>query len=314
MSKSMKLMALTASITLMGQALACSENSKGGFLPENDAYIPVEVQIPGPTTSQDEVNQLLGLGSRHGVSTEAQFNQAIDKIEAVYAPIIASMGEKLKITRLWADGTVNAYAMQYGSMEVLIYGGLARHKAITKDGLSLIVCHEIGHHIGGAPKKIGGPVVNWASNEGQADYFATLKCLRKAWINDNNQAIVRSLSVPSTVKDLCKRAHGNDEIDAALCMRTSMAGKSVADLFSSMARRGQRKKAKFTTPDSRIVWATNDDHPEAQCRLDTYFQGSLCDVGMQEDVSQTDEVKATCHGSLGHRVGKRPLCWFKPLR
>ena len=310
MSKSMKLMAFVAGLTLTGSALACSENGKGGFLPENDAYIPVEVTIPG-TTSEAGLNPLFGFGQRQGSVTEAQFHQAIDQIEAVYAPIIAGMGEKLKITRLWADGPVNAYAMQFITFDVLIYGGLARHKAITKDGLSLIVCHEIGHHIGGAPKKIGGDMINWASNEGQADYFATLKCLRKAWINDDNQAIARTLNAPRAVEDMCKRAHGNDNVDAALCVRTSMAGKSVADLFSSMSK---RKKAKFTTPDSKIVWATDDDHPAAQCRLDTYFQGSLCDVNMNEDVSQTDEVRATCHRSLGHRIGTRPLCWFKPLR
>ncbi len=311
MSKSMKLMALVAGLSLTGTALACLENGKGGLLPENDAYIPVEVTIPG-TASEVGVKPLFGFGQRKGSVTEAQFHQAIDQIEAVYAPIVAGMGSKLNIKRFWADGVVNAYAMQlFGSMDVLIYGGLARHKAITKDGLSLIVCHEIGHHIGGAPKKIGGPIVNWASNEGQADYFATLKCLRKAWINDNNEAIVRSLNAPKTVEEMCKRAHGNDRLDAALCIRTSMAGKSVADLFSSMSK---IRKAKFTSPDSKTVWATDDNHPAPQCRLDTYFQGSLCDVNMNEDLSQTDEVKATCHRSLGHSVGKRPLCWFRPSR
>jgi hypothetical protein len=88
-----------------------------------------------------------------------------------------------------------------------------------------------------------------------------------------------------------------------------MAGKSVADLFSDL---GREPITKFETPDTKVVTRTNDSHPRAQCRLDTYYQGSLCDVNMNEDVSQKDEVQGTCHPSLGHRLGNRPLCWFKP--
>ncbi len=54
----------------------------------------------------------------------------------------------------------------------------------SKDQLNLdqflfIYCHELGHFVGGAPyKKNHGS--EWASTEGQADYWATSVCLRKA--------------------------------------------------------------------------------------------------------------------------------------
>jgi hypothetical protein len=300
MSKSMKMMAMVVGLSVAGSAFTCSEDGKDGFLPENDLYIPV------------------GQKSIKGGITEAQFNQAIDEVEEIYAPIIAGMGAKLDIERKWSDGTVNAYASQSGkTWKVAMFGGLARHETITKDGMALVVCHEIGHHIGGAPKKGGGgwwggdAGLSWASNEGQSDYFATLKCLRKAWINDNNEAIVKSMNVPKSVTDLCKTTYRSNRVDTALCVRTSMAGKSVSDLFSSLS---QLPETKFDTPDRNVVASTDHNHPKAQCRLDTYFQGSLCDVNMNEDVSQTDEVKATCHGSLGHKIGTRPLCWFKPSK
>ena len=232
------------------------------------------------------------------------------------------MGGKLNIERNWTDGTVNAYASQSGSTwKVAMFGGLARHETITKDAMALVVCHEIGHHIGGAPKKGGSAgggwwggssgASSWASNEGQADYFATLKCLRKAWINDNNEAIVKSLTVPKLVTDMCKKNYKRNKVDTALCVRTSMAGKSVGDLFAAL---GRSAEPKFDTPDAVIVSKTDDNHPKAQCRLDTYYQGSLCDVNMNEDVSQKEEVQGTCHGSLGHKIGVRPLCWFKPSK
>ncbi len=300
MSKSMKMMTMVVGLSLAGSALTCSEDGKGGFLPENDLYISV------------------GQKSIKGGISESEFNKAIDEVEEIYAPIISSMGAKLDIERNWTDGTVNAYASQSGkTWKVAMFGGLARHETITKDGMALVVCHEIGHHIGGAPKKGGGgwwggdTASSWASNEGQADYFATLKCLRKSWINDNNEAIVKSMTVPKSVTDLCKSTYRNNRVDTALCIRTSMAGKSVADLFSSLSK---LPESKFDTPDPAVVSSTDHNHPKSQCRLDTYFQGSLCDINMNEDVSQTDEVKATCHGSLGHKIGTRPLCWFKPSK
>jgi hypothetical protein len=303
MMKSMKMTALIVGVVLAGQAFSCSEDGKDGFVPENDMYI---------SASQKSINGI----------TEEEFNKAIDQVEEIYAPIISSMGAKLEISRNWTDGTVNAYAQQAGkTWKVAMFGGLARHATITKDALALVVCHEIGHHIGGAPKKgsssgggwwggNGGGAVSWASNEGQSDYFANLKCLRKSWINDNNVEIVKTLNAPKLVVDQCKRTYKRAD-DTALCVRGSMAGLSVGNLFAALAK---VPEPKFDTPDRKVVSATNHNHPAAQCRLDTYFQGSLCDVNMNEDVSQTDEVRATCHGSLGHKIGTRPLCWFKPLK
>ncbi|MFP5386294.1 MAG: hypothetical protein ACLGHN_09470 [Bacteriovoracia bacterium] len=304
MSKTMKMTAMVLGLSIASSAFTCSIDGKDGFVPQNDLYIPSSIK------------------SINGIS-EQDFNDAIDEVEAVYAPIISGMGARLEIERKWDDGTVNAYASQSGkTWKVAMFGGLARHATITKDAMALVVCHEIGHHIGGAPKKggsntgggwggSGGGFASWASNEGQSDYFAVLKCLRKAWINDNNEAIVKKLNAPKMVTDLCKKTYKRNKIETALCVRTSMAGKSVGDLFAAL---GKLPEPKFETPDANVVSRTNDNHPKAQCRLDTYYQGSVCDVNMNEDVSQTEEVKGTCHGSLGHKTGTRPLCWFKPSK
>jgi len=307
MIKKQKMTAMVLGLCLSTTAFTCSEDGKGGFVPENDMYISV------------------GQKSRLGGITEEQFNRAIDKVVEIYEPIVSNMGAKLSVERRWSDGTVNAYASQSGNTwNVAMFGGLARHETITEDAMSLVVCHEIGHHIGGAPKKggsiratgggwwggsTGGGTISWASNEGQADYFATLKCLRKTFLNDNNKAIISKMDVPASVTEMCKKMTKNNAEDSAICVRTSMAGKSVANLFSALSR---LPEAKFDTPDSKVVSSTDDNHPKAQCRLDTYFQGSLCDVNMNDDVSQTDEVTGTCHPKLGFKVGTRPLCWFKP--
>lgn len=285
---------LLASLAIAVPSIACTPDGREGFVPENNLKISVNAK-------------------RAGGITEAQFHAVIDKFEPLYAPIVKSYGGDLVIERNWSDGTVNAYAQQLGkTWKVSMFGGLARHETITADGFALVVCHELGHHIGGAPRKISPWSSPWASNEGQADYFANLKCLRRGWENDNNERIVRGMmsEVPATVRKACGEQYvWND--DYWMCIRGSMAGLSVAKLFQAL--RNSNVEPKFDTPDARVVTKTDDNHPATQCRLDTYFQGSLCNVSWHEDVTATSEVTGTCHGTNGHSRGLRPLCWFKPL-
>ncbi len=285
----MKNLVLSFMLIFSTAAIACSEDGKTGFVEENDLSIPVD-------------------SLRMGGISEEQFNSVIDRIEAIYAPIATNLGKELLIARKWNDATVNANASQSGSKwNINMYGGLARHETITEDGFALVLCHETGHLLGGAPK-IAGFMSKWASNEGQADYFATLKCLRKTFLNDDNATIVAALNAPETLVNSCAKIYANS-LDKNICIRNGMAGMSVADLFAALRN---KPVAKFETPDTAVVTKTDDAHPAHQCRLDTYFQGSICDVGMNEDVSQKEEVQGTCHKSTGHTVGLRPLCWFKP--
>lgn len=269
-------------------ALACKKDGSEGFLPKNDLNIPVDAK---------GINTI----------TEEQFNSVIDQVEAIYSPIVSEYGGKLTVMRKWTDGTVNAYAEQTGNIwAVSMFGGLARHKTITADGFALVVCHEIGHHIGGVPR-YGGD--DWASNEGQSDYFATMKCLRRVWQSEDNRAAIKKLAVPKHLKDSCEKSW-TTEADRDLCIRGGMAGDSVARLFAALSY--SSKPAQFDTPDPKQVTVTNDNHPATQCRLDTYFQGALCEISFNEEIGQQDEVAGVCHGSNGHSVGLRPRCWFKP--
>jgi predicted Zn-dependent protease with MMP-like domain len=274
-------------------AIACTPDAKRGFVPKNNLKIYTNAAI------------------QSGI-TEKEFNDVITKVETMYSPIVANYGGNLVVERNWTDGTVNAYAQQNGkTWKVSMFGGLARHEAITVDGMALVVCHELGHHIGGAPRKASQWASSWASNEGQADYFANLKCLRRVWASEKNQQIVARMksSVPESLTKACKQANP-DKDDNAICVRGGMAGMSVAKLFQALERGSAEPK--FETPDTKQVAKTNDNHPAYQCRLDTYFQGSLCEKPFTEDVSADSEVTGTCHGSTNQRVGLRPRCWFKP--
>lgn len=285
----MKKWILGLALVMSIPAMACDINGKTGFAPENDLNIP---------TSYKSINGI----------DEAEFNAVIDEIKAVYEPLIKSHGDKIVINRKWDDGTVNASAQRQGRKVILnMYGGLARHNLITRDGFAIVMCHELGHHLGGAPR-IGSFFSKWASNEGQSDYFATLKCFKRVYQNQNNLAFVNKMNVDSTVQAKCNALWTNED-DAAICMRGAMAAKSTADLLASLRNSALPK---FDTPDTSVVSKTNDAHPAAQCRLDTYFAGVLCDKDVTEEMDAKDPNVSACARVDGYTTGVRSLCWYKP--
>lgn len=248
--------------------------------------------------------------------TEKEFNQVIDRAEKIYAPIIDEQhGAQLSINRLWDNSTVNASAQQWGSYwSVNMYGGLARRPEVSLDGFTLVLCHEIGHHLGGYPFSS-----SWAANEGQSDYFATLSCARLLWSEDVDLNASYRATVPVLPKQLCDSAWELEE-DQNLCYRTMAAGKSLADLLAAL----KDDSVSFDEKDASRVRRTDNSHPAAQCRLDTYISGALCDSVFDPNVipakrygnsadAERETARYTCTRYDAYEVGVRPRCWFKPL-
>lgn len=273
--------------------MACNFLGTEGIAPDNDSYYPED----------------FGLFSSEAVLTmdEATFNDTLDKVEATYAPIFKGLNkEPLKVIRKWSNGTVNAVAYpRDGFSNIEMYGGLARHPEATADALALVACHEIGHHIGGVPKvKMFLFVNSWAANEGQSDYFGSLKCFRKVFENEDNLAAIANFNIPDEVDEKCGESF-NDGNEYGLCVRNAMAGRALARLLASLRK---STMPQFNTPDTTVrKWFTYNQHPEAQCRLDTYFAGASCSVSHNEDISQKEPKQGTCEGM---DWGARPNCWY----
>ncbi len=279
---------LALSLLAAPSVFACTVDGSEGIVEKNNLWI---------SPSQKSVNGI----------TEAQFNKVIDDVIVYMEPLVKARGANLTVVKKWEDGTVNAYAEQSGKeWKVSMFGGLARHETITSDGMALVVCHEIGHHIGGAP--LYSWKAGWAATEGQSDYFATTKCLRQVWSKDNNEEIVAAMEIPARVKELCGSQNVWNQ-DYAICLRGAMAGDSVARLFAALRK---QEPSKFETPDPKVAKYTQESHPATQCRLDTYFQGALCGADEMVEFSRDTEVTGSCHKTLGHTVGLRPACWHKP--
>ncbi len=286
-----------------------NHNDCAGFLPENDLQIPVgTVFVSG------------------GGITEAEFNAVIDRVEGVYTEIVEARGKKLDVRRLWTNDTVNASAQQIGdTWRVNMYGGLARHPTIGVEAFTTVLCHEMGHHLGGAPKY--GWSNSWASNEGQSDYYATTKCMRKLFTEEENSEYITNVELDEYAKSLCDHVFGSEENRLANCYRSAVAGQDIAFLFQAL--RKMDVAPKFNTPDTKVVKRTANAHPMPQCRLDTYFHGALCNVSHEDEVSDTDQEEGVCNRTaefsnpeeapedevdLPANIGTRPLCWFKPSK
>ncbi len=284
---------LSACLVLTQKSFSDPAGSKESFLPPNRLQNPIN-----------------SMSAKSGI-TEKQFNQVIDDVQAVYAPIVAAHGGVLVFSRLWNDPTVNSDAEEVNGQWIInSYGGLARDKHMTQDGFALVACHEMGHHLGGAPKYRGGD--NWASDEGEADYFSTSKCLHRVFADSGAAHFTRFWGNKDSifVKKACAKSYPNNQGEISTCIREAMAGLSVSGLLAELSH--DHKPLHFYTPDSHVVSTTNDNHPAAQCRLDTYFQGALCNKSYLIDMSNTDPSVGACVLSQGYVSGIRPLCWYKP--
>jgi hypothetical protein len=259
-----------------------------GFLPENNLRIPATIFQAGGVTKLD-------------------FDSVLDQIEKYYAPIVAAKGGTLRVTRLWDSETVNASANRSGRTYVIrMYGGLARYPTITKDSFMLVACHEIGHHLGGAPKLAWD---EWASNEGAADYYATLRCLRFLFDPPETQDFVDTHAIDAYLRTKCEEIYSTQD-EENFCMRSGMAGLGTVKLFQEL--REVAEVPRFDTPDTNQVAEMYDDHPMPQCRLDTYFQGAVCVHNQNVELSDADPTTGTCSEQNGQMFGTRPRCWFKP--
>jgi hypothetical protein len=234
-----------------------------------------------------------------GGITEKEFNDVLSEFEKVMSPIVKEKGYKLQINRKWTDDTINANTTTEGNKWVInAFGGLARFKGMDADAFMMVMCHELGHHLGGFPAQ------GWASNEGQSDYYATSKCYPRMTYSKN-----KSVSVPKIVSEKCSLQHKSQE-EIEICEKGSMIGFTLATVLNDLS--GSPKALNFETPDKNEVSKTNNAHPRAQCRLDTYFAGAVCGMPYTDEFSSDSPIPGACAEEKGDKIGVRPHCWYKP--
>ncbi len=263
-------------------------------LPESDLQFPLSFQK--------------GIDS----ATEMRVEQQIQHFTKVMKPEVKRLtGKDLKVQLDWGNPRVNASATRddENNPVLILLGGMARHPQLTYDGLYGILCHELGHYLGGAPKKKRGrsDKLSWSSAEGQADYYATSKCLPLIFkkplksINPNDVAEKKEVDLAF---EICQ---GDTD-----CIRMGLASLSMARVFASL--KNYYDLPSLDLQDSFNVWETELGHPQPQCRLDTMKAGILCSVSPMAPFDNKDPSVGACYSFKDLAGdGERPRCWFQPL-
>ncbi len=247
--------------------------------------------------------KLVSIDSTEGIS-EDEFKHVIRNFLSVYRPIVAKTGYKLAVKNRWTDETVNSntYVDEERKTWVInAYGGLARSRGMTVDGYMMVMGHELGHHMGGAPTYPAPE--NWASNEGQSDYYAAAKAFRR--VSDVGALLdPPNIEVPSLVELKC--SIWQDQQNFNICLRSMMAAFALATVLNELEE--NPVPVAFETPDRRMVKRTFDGHPAAQSRLDTMVAGAICQVDYHIEFSRKDPSIGACMSG----PGARPRSWYAP--
>lgn len=241
--------------------------------------------------------------------TKEQFDLIINRVTSLYADTIKELGANLTKDVDWEGSDVNAFAQQIKNEWILyFYGALYRNKHVTDDSMALTVCHELGHLIGGAPYIAGTKM----SVEGQADFWGTSVCLKKYFTEFPETVEIKD----GTAKQKCDARYPVDPTEKNTCYRSANAAMAMATFLSSMAR---TTKPDFDKRNPDIMKTTKQLHPEAQCRLDTYLAGSLCELGetglafekklLSENLTTDSQCSEEINGEI-KKSEQRPTCWF----
>lgn len=165
------------------------------------------------------------------------------------AVIISLYGNEITLDAQWESPYLGMGMKDSGSM--LILGGTTRAKGMTKDAYAAAICHEIGHVLGGAPyQTISGS--EWASAEGQADFFAANVCL---------PSYFRNSGVPEE-KLLSKVEKAGYEMLSSLAPYSTETSQELSSLH------------RFHTLDEKVGVTLVNNYPSLKCRYET-FRNSL---------------------------------------
>lgn len=262
---------------------------------------------------------------------QKMFNDLVEHFEQSFSQTIFSKtGKQLIIQKNWDNDRVNAHATkdQAGNLVVSIDGGMVRHQYMTPDGLWMIMCHELGHHLGGAPLQMRGNsnLKSWSSVEGQADYYAATKCFPKILLYKSElgekldkkmQALLQRQN-SSNNKEESNKIELNDEqeLNHAMkkckdeeCVRIAIAGLAVTRVFASLKE--GHVWPELSKEEMFEAYRTNTGHPSPQCRLDTIVSGANCKEGREIDFDLDNPHIGACRDG---ESGARPLCWYAPTQ
>ena len=238
--------------------------------------------------------------STSGFASEAKFNNTLNQARSYFSPLYQKHGKKLSIIGEWDYDENNAKASAYtvDHYYIEIYGGALKAEGTNIDSLRAMICHEVGHHFGGAPfmpAYYEDYYLFRGSSEGQADYFATSTCLKNWFRGEDHWKVISSAGFSTKDQKFCQRYY-QSRSKIGLCVRIITAYKKMLQM-----------KIESSTPlnwlapkeDYPYMLASSVIHPKNKCRLETAYAGVICQKNHPLGCLSSDTpIEAS-----------RPLCW-----
>lgn len=170
----------------------------------------------------------------------------------------------------WHESPImNASYVQYEQNSLVVHsltimGGILKLKGVTQDTAALILCHELGHGIGGPPFKDDSGFTDYVtSTEAQADYFSTFVCAPEIWKNLHpEKSITKTVDKGRCLENSCRRSF--EAMKGFVIYQKSISQTSSSIQFDSS-----------DLSQSKTLIKDYDFYPSPQCRLDTLMNGAL---------------------------------------
>jgi hypothetical protein len=236
------------------------------------------------------------------VSTQAQVcldNNELTKILSDFEndtkPLFQGFQKPIVFSYSDYNISIGGYSDFNNSTSVLIkiVGSKCENRMYT-DEIKLLLCHELGHVMGGSPFMFfqGASPELKVSAEGQADYFASNTCLPYLFKNQIEPDWIDELMDDPEIIKVCPQSNKKEQ---SLCIRIAIASRNFSIfMYEQLKRQDDFIPPKspglypeFFKEDSKVVTQTlTRDYPSPLCRLQTLIAGFY-----NED---------------------RPRCWFNP--
>lgn len=235
----------------------------------------------------------------------------INEIKELYEPWAKAHEKNFTITINKDSLVESAEAYSDGTnLRLGIQQGLLQSPRLSEDGFRMVLCHEIGHLLGGAPRRNvpfewTGPVaedsLSFLSSEGEADYYASLVCFRKLVKGQDHSKIKELKQAPARLVGLCNSAFKDSPEDSLICQRAALGGLNLLKLTYEFPI---SLEAQDQTVAPQLI---RDSYPDRQCRLDTFVAGALCRNEFPLSLDFMDASRSDCP----QPEASRPKCWYR---
>lgn len=234
-------------------------------------------------------------------ATEIQ--SAWDDVKKAFLNELVATQESIEFE--WADQSITSAAAVSHSHPRKLYvsKSLLAIELLKKEHLYNLFCHELGHVLGGAPFVEEFPGDNRKiSTEGQADYFAAAKCMKRLIKEKDYDYFYIPVDALENLVD-----RGCETRQCHLIAYFS---------YEALQTIGKMDDHDFGHFDGTIVDYTYPYKNSAQCRLDTFIAGAICPVDENRNFTNISQEENACHWrsfDTYFTLGARPSCWFRPF-